>query len=300
VDSYRRHLGVGGSVILSTLLAFWPGTLDLDAQTRTWTREEILARTAIPNPDHLYEPWPAHPVLSNVFYVGTRNLAAFLVTTSDGHILINSTFADTVPLVAGSIEQLGFEVTDIRIILGSHAHADHMEGNIRFRELSGAEVMVMAEDLPLLEQMDSGGAPQPVDRVLSDGDQVSLGGVTLTAHLTPGHTPGTTTWTFPVEDAGRTYQVVILGGGVTARSRLAGNPDLQEQFKRTFEVNRSLVCDVPLGPHTPMYRMEEKLARLGRGLNPFLDPEGCEEEMFLQEEAFRFRLEEQEARANEP
>jgi metallo-beta-lactamase class B len=174
-----------------------------------------------------------------------------------------------------------------------------MAGNIRLKEMTGAEVMVMAEDVPLLERMGTEASPQPVDRVLQDGDPVTLGGTTLTARLTPGHTPGTTTWVMTADEGENSYGVVILGGGVTARSRLAGNPELQDQFTRMFEVNRSLTCDIPLGPHTPMYRMEEKYARLGGGPNPFIDPASCEEEMFLQEQSFRFRLEEQQREPEE-
>jgi metallo-beta-lactamase class B len=273
------------------LLVLCCGPVQSLAQTgRTWTREEILARTVNPSREQQLAAWPPHRIIDNVYYVGTQNLGAFLVTTPGGHILINSTYEETLPLVRQSVEELGFRVEDIRIILGSHAHADHMSGNALLKAWSGGEVMVMAEDLPLLEQLTPGVL---VDRVLGDEDQVTLGEETLTARLTPGHTPGTTTWTLAAEEDGRSYQVVVLGGGVAPRARLAGQPEIQTQFRRTFDINRSLECDVPLGPHTPMYRMEEKFRRLGEGANPFIDPEGCQEEMYLQEQAFRYRLEEQ-------
>ena len=156
---------------------------------------------------------------------------------------------------------------------------------------SGADVMVMAEDIPLLRQ--TTGEDTPIDRVLHDGNTVTLGEATLTARLTPGHTPGTTAWVFETEEDGRTYNVVVLGGGLAPRTILAGNAQIQAEFERTFEVHRSLACDVPLGPHTPMYRMEEKFSRIGNGPNPFIDREVCLEEMWLMEQTYRYRLEEQ-------
>ena len=261
------------------------------AQTRDWTREEILARTVNPSREQQLEPWPAHRIIGNVFYVGTRNLGSFLVVTDEGHVLINTSYEETLPLLKQSVEDLGFSVEDIRIILGSQAHPDHMTGNALMKQWTSAEVMVMEDDIPLLRQ--TAGADTPVDRVLHDGDTVTLGGTTLTARLTPGHTPGTTAWLMTAEEDGRDYEVVILGGGVAPRTRLAGNEEIQAQFQRTFEIHRSLDCDVPLGPHTPMYRMEEKFARLGDGPNPFIDPAVCQEEMWLMERTYEYRLEEQ-------
>lgn len=263
----------------------------LSAQTREWTREEILSRTVNPSREQQFEPWPAHQIVGNVLYVGTRNLGSFLVVTDQGHILINTSYEVTLPLLRKSVEDLGFHVEDIRIILGSQAHPDHMTGNVLAKEWTGAEVMVMEEDIPLLRQ--TAGADTPIDRVLKDGDTVTLGGTTLTARLTPGHTPGTTAWLMAAEEGGQEYQVVILGGGVAPRTQLAGNEEVQAQFQRTFDIHRSLDCDVPLGPHTPMYRMEEKFAQLGNGPNPFIDPAICQEEMWLMEQAFAYRLQEQ-------
>lgn len=272
--------------IMPALIVVIFGAAELFSQTgKVWTREELLSRTVNPSREHQVAAWPAHKIIGNIYYVGTRNLGAFLITTDRGHILINTTFVETAPLVRQSIEKLGFRIEDVRIILGSHAHGDHMEANTLFKEWTRAEVMVMAEDIPLLKQK--------VDRVLHDGDKVTLGNATLIARLTPGHTPGTTTWTWAVEDGGKSYNVVLLGGGVNARVQLARFPDVQKQYQRTFEVNRTLPCDIPLGPHTPMYRMEEKHARLEKGPNPFIDPEGCREEMLIQELTYKYRLEQE-------
>jgi metallo-beta-lactamase class B len=279
-----------GRFIVSLLLVGVVSTVAM-AQTREWTRAQILSRTVNPSREQQFEPWPAHRIVGNMYYVGTRNLGSFLVATAEGHILINTSYEDTLPLLRDSVEDLGFRVEDIRVILGSQAHPDHMTGNALMKEWTGAEIMVMEEDVPLLRQ--TAGAETPIDRVLNDGDTVTLGGTTLTARLTPGHTPGTTAWLMTAQEDGREYDIVILGGGVAPRTRLAGNEEVQAQFQRTFEVHRSLDCDVPLGPHTPMYRMEDKFVRLGEGPNPFIDPAICEEEMWLMEQSYKYRLEEQ-------
>src|SRR5436190_4190557 len=133
-------------------------------------------------------PFPPHKVIGNVYYVGTEQLATFLITTPQGHILINSDFEATVPAIRASVEKLGFKFTDIKIILGSHAHGDHMEGDAMVKELTAARVMAMEQDVPALKKIMPGGKAHPVDRVLHDGDEVKLGGSVLTAHLTAGHT----------------------------------------------------------------------------------------------------------------
>ena len=269
--------------------------MELLAQTgKVWTPEEIVSYAINPSRELQLETWPPHNVIGNVHYVGTRNLGAYLITTAEGHILINSTFEETLPTVRQSMEALGFQVEDIRIILGSHAHRDHMAGSALLKEWTGAEIMVMAEDVPLFERVTpEGTAPPSIDRVLHHEDEVTLGSTTLTAVRTPGHSPGTTTWVLTAEEDGIDYDVVILGGSVTPRQQLVGDPELQSQFRTTFEFHRSLECDVPLGPHTPMHRMEEKYAKLGAGRNPFIDPQGCQDEMSRQEQAFEFRLEDQ-------
>src|SRR5215472_1475597 len=135
------------------------------------------------------KPFPAHKVIANVYFVGTADLGTYLITTPDGHILVNTDFESTVPQIRSGVEKLGFQFTDIKIILGSHAHGDHMEADAMVKELTGARVMAMEQDVPALKRMTPGGKPHPIDRVLHDGDEVKLGGSTMTAHLTAGHTP---------------------------------------------------------------------------------------------------------------
>jgi metallo-beta-lactamase class B len=202
-----------------------------------------------------------------------------------------------VPTIKTSVEKLGFKFTDIKIILGSHAHGDHMEGDALAKELSGAQVMAMAEDVPALEKMRPGGKPHPIDKVLHDGDEVKLGGMVLTAHLTPGHTRGCTTWTFKVDDAGKQYDVVVIGSaGVNPGFILVNNkdtPQIAEEYERAFKVLRGLKCDIPLGSHPAMYNLAEKYPKLGKGPNPFIDPAGYKTELDIVENIFRTTLAEQ-------
>src|SRR5918996_5990012 len=174
--------------------------------------------------------FPAHKIIGNLYYVGTGTLNSFLLTTPQGHILINTNFEETVPLMEASLQKLGFKWADVKVILGSHAHGDHMQANATVKELTGgAQVMVMEQDVPGMKGMKTpSGKAQPVDRVLKDGEVVTFGGMNLTAHLTPGHTRGCTTWTFPVTEGGRTYNVLIACGGLQEDARLVGNKNYPE------------------------------------------------------------------------
>jgi len=223
--------------------------------------------------------FPAHTIVGNVSYVGTATLNSFLITTSQGHILINTNFEDTVPLLRESVEKLGFKMTDIKIILGSHAHADHMQGDAVVKELTGgATVMAMEQDVPALKTMKGpSGKAHPIDRVLKDGEQVTLGGTTLTAHLTPGHTRGCTTWTMRIPSGGRTYEVVIACAGLQADAQLVNNknyPEIADDFAKSIKTFRTLPADVFLGAHSWFFDLAGKYKRLGGATNPYLDPAG--------------------------
>src|SRR6267378_8239068 len=168
------------------------------------------------------EPFPPFHIAGNLYYVGSKGLANYLITMPQGNILINSDLEANVPLLQASIEKLGFKFADTKILLISHAHLDHDAGSAKIKQLTGATYMVMDADVPVVE---SGGnadfqysnrpeflyPPAKVDRVLQDGDEVKLGGAMLVAHLTPGHTKGCTTWTMKVTEGGKTYNVVIVG-----------------------------------------------------------------------------------------
>jgi acetyl esterase/lipase len=261
-------------------------------------------------PADWYEPFPAHKVIGNVYYVGSKDLATYLITTPEGHILINSGFERTVPLIQKSVESLGFKMTDVKILLASHAHSDHVAGLAQLQKLTGAMVYVMRGDDQVIA---SGGKgqylyttsswdPCKVDRVLEDRSEVKLGGVTLVARLTPGHTRGCTTWTWRVEDGGKNYDVVVIGSpNVNPGYQLVNNkdyPEIAADFARTFEVLKSLPCDVFLGAHGGYYGMVERYELLKKGqANAFVNPEGYKEYVAQKDRSFRKTLAEQEDKA---
>ena len=233
-------------------------------------------------------PFPPHKVIGNVYYVGTRTLSSFLITTPAGHILINSTYERNVRTIEKSVAQLGFTFADVRILLGTHAHGDHQEGDALVKELTKAQVLVMQEDVPALEAIKPGGKAHPIDRKLRDGEEVALGGTTLVAHLTAGHTRGCTTWTMKAQDGGRMYNVVFA---CSYRAPAPVTPQIESEFTRTFKMIRTLPCDVPLGDHPAQYDLAAKYARLKDGApNPFIDPANCWHEADIQEAMFRAQL----------
>jgi metallo-beta-lactamase class B len=267
-----------------------PDHPSVTVQGKTFTPRSILARN-MGTPEDQTTGFPPHKIVGNVYYAGTKTLSAFLIVTPQGNILIDSTYERNVRTIQKSIEQLGFKFSDIRILLGNHAHSDHMEGDALVKELTGAQVVAMAEDVPALKAMKPGGKEHPVDRTIHDGETITLGGATLTAHLTAGHTRGATTWTMPVTEAGKTYQVVFYS---SLRSPTVLTQEVIDEFNHSFAVVRTLPCDVPLGDHPSEYGMAEKYAKLKPGApNPFIDPSGCRLEADMQEAMFKAILAEQ-------
>ena len=258
-----------------------------------WSALLILGcavETAAQYPRNWSETMPPHHVVGNVYYVGTRGLASYLITSPEGHILINSSLESSVPLIRASVEKAGFKFSDVKILLVSHAHWDHNAGSALVKELTGAKYMVMEPDVKVTEDggksdfhygsvASSQYKPAKVDRVLHDGDEVKLGGSVLTAHLTPGHTKGCTTWTMKAQEGGKSYDVVIVGSpNVNEGYKLVGNREyrgIAEDYARTFRVLKALPCDIFLGAHGDYYGMEGKLARMKPdGPNVFIDPAG--------------------------
>jgi metallo-beta-lactamase class B len=243
-------------------------------------------------------PFPPHRIMDNLYYVGTEALGSFLVTTPEGHILINSDFESTVPVLRQNVEALGFDFEDIAIVLGSHAHGDHMEGDALVKALTGAQVMAMEQDVEGLRSMRPGGKAHPIDRVLHDGDEVTLGGTTLTAVLTAGHTAGCTSWDLTVEENGTSYEALIVCSfGVNPGYVLVDNPDypgIADDYRATFARARELPVDVFLGSHGAFYGLAEKYAKLrDRGPNdpnPFVDHPGYLAHIDAQEAAFEAML----------
>jgi metallo-beta-lactamase class B len=267
-----------------------------------------VALSAQGSPDWT-EPFPPHRVIGNLYYVGSRGLASYLITTPTGHILINSSLESSVPLIRESVAKLGFHFSDIKILLISHAHWDHCAGSARLKQMTGAKYFVMDQDVPVVE---SGGKADfqygassathysltKVDRVLHDGAQVTWADTVLVAHLTPGHTKGTTTWSMKISDGGRSYDVVIVGSpNVNPGYKLVGNaqyPQIIQDYEHTFQILKSLPCDIFLGAHGNYYGMEAKFARMKTATaNPFLDPDGYKAYVADREQAFRKELKNQ-------
>src|SRR5437763_4555199 len=282
----------------TTSLAQNPPPPDHPAVTvrgQTYTPRSILARNMGSEADRVTQFTP-HKIIGNIYYVGTVTLSSFLITTPEGHILIDSTYERTVPVIAKSVTDLGFKFSDVKILLGNHAHGDHQEGDALVKQMTGAQVMAMAEDVPALRAMKPGGKEHPIDRILHDGEQVTLGGTTLVAHLTAGHTPGCTTWTTTAQETGKTYNVMI---GCSLRPPATLTPELVDTFNRTFKTVRSLPCDVQLGDHGAQYNMQQKFAKFDAGgANPFIDPASCTLEADVQEAMVHAIMEEQQKAAH--
>jgi metallo-beta-lactamase class B len=257
---------------------------------QTYTPRSILARNMGSDEDQT-TAFPPHKIIGNIYYVGTRTLTSFLIVTPQGNILINSTYERNVPVIQHSVEQLGFKFSDTKILLGNHAHGDHQEGDALVKQLTGAQVVVMSEDVPALQAIKPGGKEHPIDRTIHDGETVKLGDTVLTAHLTPGHTRGCTTWTMKAQEGSRTYDV-MFGCSLRAGNRVT--PENAEEFRRAFDVVRALPCDVQLGDHGAQFGMQAKFARIaGGGANPYIDPAGCKVEMEISEAMVRAILAEQ-------
>ena len=271
-----------------------PNHPEITFEGQTYTPLSIVTRN-MGTPEEQTTAFPPHKVIGNIYYVGTRTLSSFLIVTPNGNILMDSTYERNVPAIRGSVEQLGFTFTDIKILLGNHAHGDHMEGDAAVKELTGAQVMAMAEDVPALQALKPGGKQHPIDKVLHDGDTVTLGGVTLVAHLTAGHTRGCTTWTTTAQDGGKTYNVVF---GCSLRAPNVITPAIAAEFTHSFEVVRKLPCDVLVGDHPAEYSMREKFAMLKPGApNPFIDAVSCHHEAGVEEAMFHAIVAEQEQKA---
>lgn len=277
-----------------------------------WVCSAMLLLSLAPLQAAINADWttPIAPfrIAGNLYYVGSRDLASYLIVTPQGDILINSSLESSVPLIRSSVEQLGFKFQDVKILLISHAHSDHDAGSAEIKRETGAQYMVMDGDVPVVE---SGGAQDfqypdnrypalKVDRVLHDADQVRLGNAVLIAHKTPGHTRGCTTWTMQVRDGQRLLNVVIVGSwNVNPGYRLvdrpgqpASYPGIAADFQRTFSLLPTLPCDVFLGAHGAYFHMLEKLERVRAGAseNVWVDPSGYQAAVAERRQAFETEL----------
>ena len=259
----------------------------------------VIAAQASFDPDW-NKPAPPHRVIGNIYYVGTTELAVFVVTTPSGHILLDAAFDESVPIIKAGMKKLGFRYEDIKLLLSSQAHFDHVAGLARVKRETGARLEVMAEDAPLLEAGGRGDfrfgdeltfPAVKVDRLLKDGDSVELGGVTLVARHTPGHTKGATTFTTTVEEAGKKYDVVFATSlSVNPGTALVNNPKypaILSDWEKTYRIMKSLQPDVWVSGHAGFFDMAGKAARSGQQPNPYIDPAGYRRFVESAEERFR-------------
>jgi metallo-beta-lactamase class B len=226
---------------------------------------------------------PFH-VIGNIYYVGAAGVSAFLITTPQGHIVTDGALPESAPLIEANIKALGFKLSDVKILLNSHAHFDHSGSLARLKQVSGASLVASAADKPILESghisfgpaANADSIPVKVDQVVADGGTVSLGGVTLTANVTSGHTPGCTTWTMNLRDGNVTRKVMFFCSISVAGNPLVGNkqfPGIVQAYRASFARLKTMQADIFLAPHGAQFRMEEKLAKVKPGAaNPFIDP----------------------------
>lgn len=244
-------------------------------------------------------------VAGNIYYVGVAGVTSFLITTPEGHILLDSGFAETVPLIQESINQLGFKLQDVKVLINSHAHFDHAGGLARLKELSGAKLMIAEGDAAIISQGGKGDffwgdkapfEPAKVDRILRDQDTVELGGVKMTARITPGHTKGNTTWLMKVREDGKELDVVFVGSMTVPGYKLLDSPlypNIVADYAYSFALLKSLKCDIFLGPHGGFFALDEKRQRQDKGEkpNPFIDPQAYRSFIKWTEKAYHQQLE---------
>jgi metallo-beta-lactamase class B len=290
----------------SALPAAWGQNSDAGGSIRDAARAFVRGRIEA-SLQTMNRPFPPFRVIGNISYVGASDTAVYLVTTPEGHILINSGFAETLPLIRESLHKLGFRLEDVKVLLACHAHLDHVGGHAAIRRLTGAKIVMSRQDAEVLARGGRGDflptrddvvdyPPARADRIVEDGQTVELGGLVLTAHLTPGHTRGCTTWTMTVDDAGTRRDVVFHGGTtILPGVRLVDNPKypaIVADYERTFRVLEGLPCDVFLAPHGSQFGLVDKHRRLeaGEQPNPFIDPEGYRSFVKAAHDAFNRQL----------
>jgi metallo-beta-lactamase class B len=273
---FRAH-----AVRLLTVIATLSASAAALAQSTPALREEWNVQVS-----------PFH-IIGNVHYVGAKGVSAFLITTSAGSILIDGGLPETAPLIARNVAALGFDLRQVKHLLNSHAHFDHAGGLAELKRLSGAKLVASRADAPTLR---AGAPSQPavtVEREIDDGGKLELGGTTLTARVTPGHTKGCTTWTMSTREGDRTYDVVFYCS-TSVVDRLVGNtsyPGIVADYEQSFKRLRALPCDVFLAPHAEFFDMASKLERRKSGApNPFIDATELRRHVDASEQKFRATL----------
>ena len=266
------------------------------------------ASLAVAQADPTSRSWnqPVRPfrIAGNLYYVGATEVTAFLITTPKGHILLDGGFAETASQIERNVAQLGFNLHDVKFLLVSHAHFDHVGGLAELRKLTGASVVATAPDVELLRNGGHGDfrfgdtltfPPTKVDRVIGDGESIEIGGQKMTARLTPGHTKGNTTWTMKISDGNSQYDVVFAGSLSALDYRLIGAesyPGIAADYEKSFATMKTLPCDIFLSDHGSFFSFSEKRERLSHGEkpNPFIDRKGYQAFVAQYEKEFREKL----------
>jgi metallo-beta-lactamase class B len=265
-----------------------PAHAQADPTSRSWNR-----------------PVEPYRIVGNLYYVGASDITSYLIATPEGHILLDGGFVETAPIIEANIKKLGFRLEDVKVLLSSHAHFDHAGGLAELKRATAAKFAAMDREAPLLARGGKGdfffGDSQPfpsiqADRLLHDGDTVTLGGTTLTAHLTPGHTMGNTTWTMKAKEGDRTYDVVFAAStSILPGVSLTHNPkypEIAEDYAKTFRILKSLPCDVFLSSHASFFDGLRKADRLRKGAkeNPFIDPQGYKDYVARMEKKYEEQI----------
>jgi len=255
----------------------------------------FLSLAAFGQPNGWNDPFPPHKVMDNMYYVGTKELASFLFVTPAGNILMNSNYEASVPVIRANVEKLGFKFSDTKILIAGHAHPDHVEGDAMVKELTGAQVVVGRVDEAKTKEFRPGGKEHPIDRLVDDGETVSLGGTTLTAHIMPGHTRGCLAWSTNLKENGKTYYAFIecsLNGRFV--QTLDQYPGILDDFRATYKKARTFPVELWVSSHASFYGMAEKYEKLQKrgpnDPNPFVDPEGYKAHVDEYEKSFEAAL----------
>jgi len=273
-----------------TLAAFLLATKSLFAQadetSRSWNKPVAPFRIA-----------------GNLYYVGAIEITSYLITTPEGHFLLDGGFVETAPQIEHNIAELGFKLTDVKFLLNSHAHYDHAGGLAELKKVTGAKFLASGGDAPLLRSGGHGDfrfgdtltfPPIAPDQIVHDGEAIRLGNQMMVAHLTPGHTKGCTTWTTKIRDGDKVYDVVFVGSQSALDYKFVGQesyPGITADFERSFALLNHLPCDIFLASHGSFFHFVEKHERLLRGdANAFIDPKGYKAYLRESEQEFRDKL----------
>lgn len=265
---------------------------------RTWL--PLLALTfssvvASGQPAGWLDPFPPHKIADNFYYVGTKELATFLIVTPQGNILMNSNYEASVPIIKANVEKLGFKFSDTKVLIAGHAHPDHVEGDALLKQMTGAKVVVGRLEVERTKEFKPGGKEHPIDQVIEDGETFTFGGWSMTAHTMPGHTRGCLAWTMDLKDNGKTYKGFVecsLNGQFV--QTLDQYPGILDDFRATYKKARTMPAELWVSSHASFYNLPAKYAKLeARGSNdpnPFVDPQGYQAHVDEYEKSFEAAL----------